>query len=178
METKTTYTRGQLSVLVILRLLIGWHFLYEGVVKLWSSSWSAGGFLMDSEGPFAGLFYALAANPTVLAVVDFLNVWGLILIGLGLIMGSFTRIATIAGIVLLAFYYLSHPPLISTSYALPSEGSYLLVNKNLIELFALAVLYYFPTSHVFGLDRFFFNRRSTLKPSETAKTNKKTKVSV
>ena len=131
---------------------------------------------MDSEGPLAGMFYALAANSSVLAVVDFLNVWGLILIGLGLILGGFTRIATMAGMILLAFYFLSHPPLIGTSYALPSEGSYLIVNKNLIELFALAVLYVFPTSQEFGLDRLIFGRKKTVEQPATSPAPKKKEV--
>lgn len=150
----TNYSTAQQNLLVALRMLIGWHFLYEGIVKLWNSNWSAGGYLQDSGGLFKNLFYWMAGNPDILKVVDFLNVWGLVLIGLALIMGLFSRWAIIGGITLLAFYYLSHPPLIDVKYALPSEGSYLLVNKNLIELAALAVLYVFPTSHLIGLDRF------------------------
>ena len=150
----TNYTKTQERLLVILRMLIGWHFLYEGIVKLWNPNWSAGGYLMDSAGPFKALFYKMAGNPSLLAIIDVVNVWGLVLIGLGLILGLFTRWAIIAGIVLLAFYYLSHPPLVDVKYALPSEGSYLFVNKNLLELFALAVLLVFPTSQNFGLDRF------------------------
>ncbi len=147
------YTPSQLNLLVLLRMAIGWHFLYEGVVKLWNPGWSAGSFLVDSKGLFAGLFQAMAANPSVLEAVDFLNVWGLILVGLGLMLGALTRWAAIGGMVLLGFYYLSHPALIGVQYAMPTEGSYLLVNKNLIELFALAVLYVFPTGHILGLDR-------------------------
>ena len=37
------------------------------------------------------------------------------------------------------------------------EGSYLLVNKNLIELAALAVLWLFPTGKIIGLDRLIFS---------------------
>ena len=81
------YSRAQLNLLVILRMVIGWHILYEGVVKLWNPNWSAAGYLMDSKGIFAGLFHALAANATVLQIVDFINVWGLILVGLGLMLG-------------------------------------------------------------------------------------------
>ena len=150
----TNYSKTQRNLLVALRMLIGWHFLYEGIVKLWSSNWSAGGYLTDSAGLFKNFFYWMAGNSTVLGIVDFVNVWGLILIGLGLILGIFTRWALIGGIILLAFYYLSHPALINAKYALPSEGSYLFVNKNLIELAALAVLLVFPTSHIVGLDRF------------------------
>ena len=58
--------------LVLLRTLIGWHFLYEGYYKLmlpgWSSlgtplgQWSAAGYLKAASGPFAPWFHALAAS--------------------------------------------------------------------------------------------------------------------
>ncbi len=165
------YTRGQLSALVILRMLIGWHLLYEGIVKLWNPNWSAGGYLMDSQGIFAGLFKEMAGNASVLAAVDFLNVWGLILIGLGLILGLFTRYAAIGGIVLLSMYYLSHPPFAGLDYALPNEGSYLIVNKNLIEIFALAVLLAFPTAKYIGLERLvaLMRRQPVPEPAPKAK---------
>ena len=147
------YSKSQLYLLTALRVVIGWHFLYEGLVKLANPDWSSIGFLLDSKGVFSGLFYSLASNPDVLKVVDTLNMAGLTLIGLGLILGSFTRLATIGGIVLLAFYYLSHPPFIGLKYVLHMEGSYLVVSKNLIELVALCVLLVFPTGHMLGFDR-------------------------
>jgi thiosulfate dehydrogenase (quinone) large subunit len=147
------YSRPQLWLLTALRMAIGWHFLYEGVVKLWSPNWSAGGYLMGASGPLAGLFQAMASSPQALSAVDLLNAWGLTLVGLGFMLGSFTRLAAIGGMILLAFYYLAQPPLFGASYGTPTEGSYLLVNKNLIELLAIAVLYHFPTGHRLGLDR-------------------------
>ncbi|WKN41937.1 DoxX family membrane protein [Tunicatimonas pelagia] len=161
----------QLNVLVILRVLIGWHFLYEGVVKLYSPSWSAAGYLNDSQGWFAPMFETIAANPSLMAAVDFLNTWGLVAVGLSLLVGFLTQAALIGGMVLLGLYYLSHPPFIGAEYALPSEGSYLWVNKNLIELFAMAVLYVFPTSHIIGLDRLmrsYTQRRRQSSPEEVA----------
>lgn len=148
-------TRIQSLFLVLLRLAIGWHFLYEGIVKLWSPNWSAGGYLSDSGGPLKNIFYYMASNNAILSVVDFLNTWGLILVGLGLIVGLLTRWAAFGGILLLLLYYLSHPPLINTEYALPAEGSYLIVNKNLIEMLALLVILVFPTGKTVGIDRFF-----------------------
>jgi thiosulfate dehydrogenase [quinone] large subunit len=56
-------------------------------------------------------------------------------------------------------YYLSHPPFIGLQYGLPMEGSYLLVNKTLIELAAMAVLFVFPASRVIGLDGLLFRKR-------------------
>lgn len=158
---RQVYTNSQLAFLTILRMLIGWHFLYEGVVKLWNPGWTASGYLNDSAGFMAPLFKWMAGTPPVLNMVDFLNVWGLILIGLSLLLGVFSRAGTLAGMVLLAFYYFSHPPLIGAVYALPSEGSYLWINKNLIELAALAVLFVLPTSRNIGIDRLIFGEQET-----------------
>lgn len=159
MKNKDTYSTWQLWALVVLRVAIGWHFLYEGITKLLNPNWSSLGYLMDSGGLFEGLFRAMAGNPTVLNVADFLNVWGLVLIGAGLILGLFTRVATVAGMILLAFYYLSHPPILGVTYAIPSEGNYLWINKNLIELLALWVILLFPTWKSVGVDRFVFNKK-------------------
>lgn len=148
-------------MLVVLRVAIGWHLLYEGIVKLMNPNWSSVGYLMDSKGWFAGIFHDIAGNPGLLQVADFLNIWGLILIGLGLVLGLFTRAATIAGIALLALYYLSHPALIYVNYAIPSEGNYIFVNKNLIEMLTLVVLLLFPTGRIIGIDRFIFRKGQT-----------------
>lgn len=153
------YTNSQLSLLVILRILIGWHFLYEGVTKLLNPSWSSLGYLADSKGFLSGIFLSWASNPSAVSAIDFMNEWGLTLVGLGLIMGCLTRISVIGGIILLSFYYLSHPPMVGYKFALPSEGSYLWVNKNLIEIFALAALLVFPTQHIIGIDRIIFRKK-------------------
>jgi len=83
-----------------------------------------------------------------------MNEWGLFLVGLGLIMGAFGRLATYGGMIILAMYYLAHPPIIGNTYAFPAEGSYLFVDKNMVEFIALGVLSIFPTSKIIGLDRF------------------------
>jgi thiosulfate dehydrogenase [quinone] large subunit len=49
---------------------------------------------------------------------------------------------------------LFHPPLVGLEYSKPPEGSYLIIDKNLIEACALFVLAMFPTSHITGLDKF------------------------
>ena len=153
------YTKSRLFVLVLLRIAIGWHFLYEGASKLLNPAWTSKAYLMDSQGFFAGIFQWMAENTNRLMVVDALNEWGLTLIGIGLILGLLARLSTIAGIIMLAFYYLSHPAWIGLEYLIPSEGNYFIINKNLVELFALVVLYYFPTGHIIGIDRFFFKTK-------------------
>jgi thiosulfate dehydrogenase [quinone] large subunit len=152
--------------LLALRLLIGWHFLYEGLVKVLNPKWTSLGYLMDSQGWFAPLFQSMANSPSTLTIINFLNEWGLVLIGLSLILGCLTRLGSIGGILLLCLYYFSHPPFIGSEdlFMLPREGAYLWVDRNLIEIVALAVLYVFPTSHVFGLDKYvsqFLKRKTT-----------------
>ncbi len=143
-----------LYVLTLLRVGIGWHFLYEGFVKLLSPAWSAEGYLMNSSGFLSGLFQSMAQNEGVLTVVNFLNIWGLILVGLGLFLGLFTRPAQFAGIALLAIYYLSNPPFLSNNGA-GFEGSYMFVSKDLLEIIALIVLSVFQTGKFLGLDGLF-----------------------
>ena len=150
---------AQLRMLAILRILIGWHFLYEGIVKLLSPQWTAQGYLLSSQGFLNGFFTSLAGNEGVLQVVDFMNVWGLILIGLGLFLGVLTRISCYAGAALLLLYYLSHPPFAGLDYAFGQEGSYLIVDKNLLEIVSLLVLALFPTGHYLGLDILLFRSK-------------------
>jgi thiosulfate dehydrogenase (quinone) large subunit len=152
--------------LVALRLAIGWHFLYEGIAKLANPNWTSAGYLLDSGGFMKQLFINLAANPDVLKIVDFLNIWGLILIGLGLILGLLTRAAIISGMVLMVFYYLSHPPFVGLKYAVPSDGSYLVVNKMVIEALALGVLLLFPTWKEYGLDKYLFSSKFIVQSSK------------
>ena len=127
-----SYGKAQLFWLVTLRVIIGWYFLYEGVAKVMTPGWTSYGYLMDSQGWFASLFKALAQNQALMPVVDALNIYGLILIGLSLVLGCFEKIGYIGALLLLALYYLSHPALINAEYIFPPEGSYLWVNKNII----------------------------------------------
>jgi len=147
------YGPFQLTALVVLRILVGWHFLYEGVAKITNPYWTSAGYLQESEGWFSDWFTSLANSPGALAVADNLNQWGLVLLGLALLLGIFTRAAAVLGIILLALYYLAAPPFPGLEYAMPVEGSYLIVNKILIELAALLVILGFPTAHRVGLDR-------------------------
>lgn len=153
------YSNIQLGWLVILRVAIGWHFLYEGLAKLINPNWSSVGFLLDSNGFLGPFFHSLANDPLTVNIIDQMNIWGLTLIGLALILGLFSRPACIFGIIMLAAYYLSHPPFVGLKYAVPSEGSYLIVNKNLIELIALAVVFVFPSSRHIGIDRYIFGKK-------------------
>ncbi|MEQ9299919.1 MAG: DoxX family protein [Cyclobacteriaceae bacterium] len=153
------YSKGQSWSLIFLRIFIGWHFLYEGIIKLYNPSWTAKGYLYSSQGPLKDVFTWLAGDSTIVAV-DMLNILVLTSVGLLLILGLYTRLSALAGIGLLLLYYLSHPAFPGLPQG-PAEGSYWIINKNLIEMMALFVLYHFPTSHIFGLNMFFKKRKAS-----------------
>lgn len=155
---KMDYTRNQLTGLVLLRVLIGWHFFYEGVAKILNPYWSSAAFLFDSKWILSGVAKSILSNPGLLTWVDHLNMWGLALIGFALMVGLFGRWASVAGMGLILIYYLFAPPFVGLDYSKPAEGSYIIVNKNLIEACALFVLTLFPTSHVIGMDRLIIGK--------------------
>ena len=146
-------SRGPMIAITVLRVVIGWHFLYEGLSKLTAPSFTAAGYLKQARGPFAELFRSLATQPSLLDNVNLITMWGLTLVGLFLILGLFTRLASLAGIGFILMFYLAAPPLIGYFYSIPSEGSYLIINKNLVELCALAVILVTGSGKFAGLDR-------------------------
>ena len=97
-------------LITIIRIAIGWHFLYEGCIKFFAEKWSAESYLNNSQSFLAGFYHWLAATPERLAVVDFCNIWGLIAIGLTLFLGLFVRWAALGGALLLTAYFFAYPP--------------------------------------------------------------------
>jgi uncharacterized membrane protein YphA (DoxX/SURF4 family) len=154
------FSNVQPIILVVLRILIGWHFLYEGISKMLIPDWTAAGYLENSRWIFSGFFHWLASSPTTLIIVDYINIWGLTLIGLALIVGTLVRTAAIGGMALLTLYYLANPPFVGVDFGIPAEGHYLFVNKNLIEIAALLLIAVFPTGQIFGLDRLLCSWKS------------------
>lgn len=90
-----------------LRVLIGWVFLSAGLGKL-LGGFTAQGYLanVDPASPLSGVYGAMAASPTVIAVVDVAVPVGQVMIGLGLITGTLLRLAAFFGAVqATAFYF-------------------------------------------------------------------------
>ena len=84
---------------------------------------------------------------------------GMLVVGVGLILGFFTRLSALGAIGFLAMFYLSMPPWPHLPTPPTAEGHYLFVNKNLIELIACLALLFLPTGHWIGLDALLFGRR-------------------
>lgn len=156
-----TLSNRQNNAVVLFRLLIGWHFFYEGITKLYNPSWTAKAYLNSSSGPFKWFFEMLSGDG-IIGIIDYLNILGLAGIGLALILGFWDKWASIAGIILLLFYYFSQPPFPGLAQ-IGTEGNYFLVNKNLIEAAGLYVIYCFPTSQYFGIQKLFGSSNNQLK---------------
>ena len=128
--------------ITILRMAIGWHFIYEGVAKLLAGNWTSYSYLANSTGPLSGIYQWMANSEGLLKVVDILNIYGLILIGLALFTGVFIRLAAAAGSFLLALYYFAYPPF-GDSLMSFSEGHLFIVDKNFVECMALLFILFF-----------------------------------
>jgi thiosulfate dehydrogenase (quinone) large subunit len=161
----TKLSRSAMVAITIMRIVVGWHILYEGIAKLTSPSWSAAGYLKASRGPFAAFFHWIAAQPQLLDKANLITMYGLTIVGVLLILGLFTRAAAIGGIGLVLLFYLCNPPFVGYFYSIPTEGSYLIINKNLVEVCALGVIVTTRSGLFAGLDRIvhaFFVRRPRL----------------
>lgn len=168
MSSKTTRYLSSVQgvALIILRTLIGWHFLYEGYYKLmlpgWSSegtplgSWTSAGYLKAASGPLAGLFQRLLDAGWTPWIDNAVKIT-LLAVGLSLILGLFTRIGAWVALLLLSLFYVLSIPLAGVPQP-GNEGTYLIVNKTLIEAAAVCVLLVFNTGAIAGLDLLWQSR--------------------
>ncbi len=67
MYTRKSTFLVTVSLLVLLRIAIGWQFLYEGLWKFQSRQtarpWTSAGYLRNSQGPFRDVFRGLTGDP-------------------------------------------------------------------------------------------------------------------
>jgi thiosulfate dehydrogenase [quinone] large subunit len=96
---------------LLLRLAMGWIFVWSGFDKL-LTDWTSAGFLVNgTSGPLQGWFVDLGANGAAVNVIDGLVISGQILIGLTLILGVVTRFSLFwAGGMVFMFYIAQFPP--------------------------------------------------------------------
>jgi thiosulfate dehydrogenase [quinone] large subunit len=110
-----------------LRLALGFMFLYGGYEKIETElggGLSTKGFLSHVAGPFAFMFTGMSGN----LAVEYLLVYGELLIGISLIIGIATRVGGVSGAVLSLLLYMSTLPAMTAGFA----GSYFdfLLSKN------------------------------------------------
>lgn len=134
--------------LFLLRITMGWMFFYAGITKVLNSSWSASGYLQGAKS-FNG-FYGWLTNPGILPIVNFVNEWGLTLLGISLILGIGIRLASILGAVMMLMYYLA------LDFPYPNTHS-LIVDEHIIYASALLLLASLRAGRAWGLENWCSN---------------------
>ncbi len=130
-------------IITILRMVIGWHFLYEGIAKVIDGGWSAQSYLANTTGFLSGVYHWIASTPIILQITDILNVYGLILIGFALFVGLFTRFAALCGTLLLTLYYFAYPPFGLSLINVSRESHLYIVDPLIIEAVALIFIFFY-----------------------------------
>lgn len=141
-------TQAQKLSLFLLRISMGWLMLYAGITKVLNPAWSAEGYLKGTK-TFTGL-YGWFASPGILPAINFVNEWGLTLLGVSLILGIGVRLSSILGAVLMLLYYF---PVLTFPYVAHSY----LVDEHIIYGFALLVLAATRAGRVYGLENWCSN---------------------
>src|SRR3989344_4876981 len=135
----------RLIPLLLLRLSLGSLFFYAGITKVLDPEWSAAFYLRGAKT--FPTFYHYLLQPDILPFINFVNEWGLTLVGLCLILGIFVRISAIGGAAFMILYYF---PILDGMY--PNTHS-LIVDEHIVYFFAFWVLAAFKAGRVFGLGK-------------------------
>jgi uncharacterized membrane protein YphA (DoxX/SURF4 family) len=89
---------------------------------------------------------------SIVDYIDLVTPWMLTIIGACLLVGLCSRLSAFLAAGFLLMTYLAMPSLPWLPVAGPTEGNYLFVNKNIVEMLALCVLMCLPTGRWFGAD--------------------------
>lgn len=96
-------------------------------------------------------------KPTFIHWINLMTIFGITAIGIGLFLGLFTRVACLGGIAFLAMTYLTIPPFPWLPVPPLNEGNYVFINKNMVEMFGMIVLFTTNSGRWFGLDAILAN---------------------
>ena len=136
-------TSPQKFFLFMLRVIVGWMFFYAGITKVLNPQWSAEGYLKGAKA--FTWFFQMLLDPSVLPIINFMNKWGLTLLGISLILGLFVRFSSLLGVLLMALYYLA------LGFPYPNPHSYI-VDEHIIYISILLFFATIKAGRVFGLD--------------------------
>ena len=135
--------------LFLLRVSLGWMFFYAGITKILNPEWSAVGYLKGAK-TFAG-FYQFLTQPGILPITNFVNEWGLTLLGISLIFGVFVRLSSILGAAMMLLYYF---PILDFPY--PNAHSFI-IDEHIIYAIALTLLAAWRAGRTYGLENWCAN---------------------
>lgn len=137
-------TNFQKVSLFLLRISLGWMMFYAGITKVMDPEWSAAGYLRGAK-TFPD-FYHWLLNPQILPITNFVNEWGLTLLGVSLILGISVRLSSVLGMVLMLLYYL-----LILDFPYPNPHTYV-VDEHMIYIFALMLLAALRAGRTWGLE--------------------------
>lgn len=130
--------------LFILRISMGWVMFYAGITKIINPQWSAAGYLGAAKS--FPEFFQWFLQPDILPAVNFVNEWGLTLLGVSLILGVFVRFSSVLGALLMMLYYF---PVLDFPY--PNMHSYI-VDEHVIYAGVLLFFAAIRAGRYFGLE--------------------------
>ena len=136
-------TSFQKFFLFLSRITVGWMFFYAGITKVLNPQWSAEGYLKGAKA--FTWFFQIILDPSVLPIINFMNKWGLTLLGISLVLGLFVRFISLLGVLLMALYY------IALGFPYPNPHSYI-VDEHIIYISILLFFAAIKAGRVFGLD--------------------------
>ena len=136
-------TSLQKFFLFLSRITVGWMFFYAGITKVLDPQWSAEGYLKGAKA--FSWFFQILLDPSVLPIINFMNKWGLTILGISLILGLFVRFSSLLGVLLMALYY------IALGFPYPNPHSYI-VDEHIIYISVLLFFAAIKAGRVFGLD--------------------------
>lgn len=122
---------------------------YAGITKVLNPEWSSAGYLQGAK-TFSG-FFQWFLQPGILPVVNFVNEWGLTLLGISLLLGVFVRLSSLLGVLLMLLYYF---PILDFPY--PNPHSYI-VDEHIIYAFVLLFFAAVRPGRVWGLENWCAN---------------------
>ena len=128
-----------------LRISLGILFFYAGITKITDPNWSAARYLKGAT-TFAE-FYNFLLQPNLLPITNFINEWGLTLLGVSLLLGIFVRLSSTLGALLMLLYYI---PILNFPYA----GAHsFLVDEHIIYIFSLLLVGSLKAGRFWGLEK-------------------------
>src|SRR4029079_4013203 len=93
--------------------------------------WTSAGYLKGATGPLARVFHWAVSSEGRLLWIDRSVKLALLLIGLSLLLGLFTRVGAVAALFFLSLFWLLYVPTLGVPQP-NAVGTYLIVNKPLI----------------------------------------------
>jgi len=132
------------GIILVLRLMMGWTFLYAGAWQIWLNYDTAG--FLHHVVTFHDAF-SFFAQPAMLPFTDFLVKWGHLLIGLSLVSGFLVRISGPFAVLLMIVYYFAH-----MEFPYVENHFNLIVDYHLVYATVIVYLMAHRAGHVWGLD--------------------------